>query len=247
MFPFCAPSRVVVAASDVTSVGRDSLTLRLLKRRWLTPDERAVNISRAAFLATHRAQLPVHFGPALLFGLNVTTILVGDFKLTYALHDAATVTGLPAATVASWLDRGVIATTKPGKGGRREFSIRDLDRLAVIGELCRLGLPTAKAVQAAAAFSDQRSFKRPKGQLNRDGLQTFLVVRDGGAKVYGVGDYNEFAAAVQQLFSDNPGAIVVNVSEVLRRVDRAINGKSAVQITPPAGRIYRNGTEESYP
>ncbi|MEI9914894.1 MAG: MerR family transcriptional regulator [Methylovirgula sp.] len=167
--------------------------------------------------------------------------------MTYALHDAATVTGLPAATVASWLDRGVIETTKPGKGGRREFSIRDLDRLAVIGELCRLGLPTAKAAQGAAAFSDQRSFKRPKGQLNRDGLQTYLVVRDGDATIYGVTDAKEFADTVRQIFSDSAGAIVVDVSEVLRRVDLAIAGKGAVQLMPPAAKIFRDGREEFYP
>lgn len=129
---------------------------------------------------------------------------------------------------------------KNGTGNHHEFSLRDIDRVGVVSELVRIGLPVSEAAKAASVFSDERSARRPKGQLHRDG-KTLLIVDADGTSVVRADDREVFEDAMSKLFADTRSVIVLNATEALRSVDRALAGSSKPM--PPAAALYRNGKQ----
>jgi DNA-binding transcriptional MerR regulator len=158
----------------------------------------------------------------------------------YRLADVVAATDVPSATLLSWADRGFIPGAKVGRGNRRAFTLKDIDRAAIIAELTRVGLPIAEAAHAVRVFSDQPSVDRSRGSLFlEDGAKTLLVIDGEGTSVVKAHDRAAFEDAMSKLFSKSHGTIVLNVSEVLRRVDAALAGKATPK--PPAAMLYRHG------
>ena len=158
----------------------------------------------------------------------------------FKLSQAAAAAGIPAPTLSSWIDRGFIPMPKNGTGNHHEFSLRDVDRIGIVAELARLGLPISEAAKAASAFSDERSAKRPKGQLHRDG-KTLLIIDADGTSVVRAFDRGGFEDAMSKLYADTRSVIVLNATEALRRVDAALAGSH--KPLPPAGAIFRHGKQ----
>lgn len=160
--------------------------------------------------------------------------------MSYKLSEVAAAVGISSATLATWCDRGMIPMPKTGKGTNRTFSIKDVDRAAIINELVRLSLPVAEASRAASIFSDERSTGRPRGQLYREG-KTLLIVDRDGTSVVNVHDRDEFEDAMSKLFSDERGVIVLSLSTLLARVDARLEGGATHN--QPAGTLFRNGKQ----
>jgi DNA-binding transcriptional MerR regulator len=160
--------------------------------------------------------------------------------MSYKLTQIADAVGMNARTLSDWLDRGIVPAPKTGKGNHRSFGVRDVDRVAIVHELTRIGLPTGEAAKAASVFSDDRSYKRPRAQLHKEG-KTFLVVDRDCARVVNAHTREEFEALMAGLWGSDYGVIALNVGETLRRVDAALDGKGTPK--PPAAAIYRNGRE----
>ncbi len=158
----------------------------------------------------------------------------------YKLSQVAEAVGVNARTLSDWLDRKIIDLPATGRGNHRDFSIRETDKIAIIAGLTRLGLPVADAAKAARAFCDERSKGRPRAQLHTDGATTALLITQGVASVHRVYDKAEFDSVMSQLFADEFGVVVLNISAVLKRVDDAL-AKGASTPKPPAGAIYRYG------
>jgi DNA-binding transcriptional MerR regulator len=161
--------------------------------------------------------------------------------MSYKLAQIADAVGMNARTLSDWLDRGIIPAPRSGKGNHRDFGVRDVDRIAIVHELTRIGLPVADAAKAASVFSDERSKYRPRAQLHQEG-KTFLVIDGDCSRVVNAHERAEFESLMAGLFASDYGVIALNVSETLKRVDRALeSGASAPK--PPAGAIYRNGRQ----
>jgi DNA-binding transcriptional MerR regulator len=161
--------------------------------------------------------------------------------MSYKLSDVVAATGVPGATLLSWLDRGIIAAPKTGSGRHRSFDIRDIDRVAIINALTQLGLPVAAAAKAASAFSDDRSYRRPRAQLHADGYTALLIDADK-ARVVRVESKAELDDLVARLFVNDFGIIALNVSATLHRVSAALDGKKPASRLPAAA-VYRHGKQ----
>lgn len=159
----------------------------------------------------------------------------------YKLGQVAEAAGINARTLSDWLDRKIIAVPASGSGSHRTFDLHDVDRVAVVAELVRLGLPVAEAAKAASVFSDERSTGRPRGQLHGGDAKTLLVITQDGARVHRAYDKATFERAMEVLFAEDRSVIVLNVGEVTRRVDDALEGNGTPK--PPAGVVFRNGRE----
>ena len=90
-------------------------------------------------------------------------------------------------------------------------------------------------------FSDERSYKRPRAQLHRDGAKTLLIVDGDHASVVRAFDRAEFEDAMSKLYEESPAVVVLNVGAVLRGVDAAID--AGVAPRPPAAAVYRHGRQ----
>ncbi len=159
----------------------------------------------------------------------------------YKLTQVAEAVGVNSRTLGDWLDRKIIDLPATGKGNHRNFGIRDVDRIAVVAELVRIGLPVAEAARAASVFSDTRSYKRPRAQLHEEG-KTFLVIDGDCARIINAHAREEFEALMAGMFSSDHGVVALNISETLKRVDSAL-ASGASTPKPPAGAIYRYGRE----
>ncbi len=159
------------------------------------------------------------------------------------LSEAARATGISARTLSDWIARGIIPAPKSGKGNHREFGIRDVDRIAVVHDLTKIGLPATEAARAASAFCDARSYKRPHAQLHADGAKTVLLVSKDGASVHAMRDRESFETAIGKLFADEHTLLLLNVSETLRRVDDVLLKGSTRTDRPAPYALYRNGRQ----
>ncbi len=160
----------------------------------------------------------------------------------YKLSEVADAVGINPRTLSDWLDRGIIDAGRPGRGTHREFGVRDVDRIAIIHELTRVGLPVGEAAKAASVFSDERSFKRPRAQLHDDGAKTILLVTSDGASVHRAYDRESFDDAMVKLFGDERTITLLNVGATLKRVDAALAAGDSTP-KPPAAAVYRNGRQ----
>ncbi|QAY95106.1 hypothetical protein CWB41_04660 [Methylovirgula ligni] len=159
--------------------------------------------------------------------------------MSYKLAQTADAVGMNARTLSDWLDRGIIPAPRSGKGNHRAFGIRDVDRIAIVHELTRIGLPVAEAAKAASVFSDERSKYRPRAQLHQEG-KTFLVIDSDCARVVNAHTREEFESLMAGMFSRDHGVVALNVNTVVAQVDAALaSGGSAPKL--PAGALYRNG------
>lgn len=160
----------------------------------------------------------------------------------YKTAEVARAVGVSAQTLASWIDRRLIDLgPSPGTGTHRTFSSRDVDRVAIVHELTRVGLSVADAAKAASKFSDERSTKRSRAQLHGDDAKTLLVITQDGASVHRAYDRAEFEDAISKLYAEERTVICLNVGETLRRVDAALSGSRKPM--PPAGAVFRNGKQ----
>lgn len=131
----------------------------------------------------------------------------------YKLSQAAEAAGVAVATLGSWVDRRFIPMPKGGTGNHREFDLADVDRIAIVAELVRLGLPIARAAKAASEFSDKRSKGRARGQVFDVG-RTLLLVSQEGVSVVRAFDRDEFEDAGEHfgVFADAMRSALNNLS-----------------------------------
>jgi DNA-binding transcriptional MerR regulator len=160
----------------------------------------------------------------------------------YKLGQVAAAVGMNARTLGDWIDRGIVEAPRTGTGRHRDFGIREADRIALIHELTKIGLPVADAARAVSAFSDERGKCRPKAQLYRDGAKTILLVTEEGASVVAADDQEAFESAMTTVYSDVRTVTLLNVGEVLSRLDAAFAAGTHTP-KPPAGAIYRHGRQ----
>src|SRR5579863_32821 len=99
--------------------------------------------------------------------------------MSYKLSQAADAAGIPVATISSWIDRQLIPLPRTGSGNHRALTLKDVDRIALVAELVRVGLPVSEAAHAVRAFSDVPSPGKPRGALFVDGDAKTLLVFDG--------------------------------------------------------------------
>jgi DNA-binding transcriptional MerR regulator len=161
--------------------------------------------------------------------------------MSYSLSEVAAAVGISARTLSDWVERKIIPLPRTGKGNPRRFDVRDTDRAALISALVTTGLPVGDAAKAVSVFSDDRSYKRPRAQLHRDGAKTLLIVDGEHASVVRAFDRAEFEDAMSKLYEESPAVVVLNVGAVLRRVDAALDGKGTPK--PPAAAIFRHGRQ----
>jgi DNA-binding transcriptional MerR regulator len=162
-----------------------------------------------------------------------------------SMHKLATVSravGVPAPTLASWIDRGLVDLgLPPGTGRPRTFTRDDIIRVALVAELVRLGVSVSEAAKAAATFSDDAGADRDAAELFPNG-RTVLIVDADGARVINVEVPREtFDAAMNATYGETRAVIAVVVNTVVARVDAGLASGS-----PPRGGVamlFRNGRQ----
>jgi hypothetical protein len=119
-------------------------------------------------------------------------------------------------------DRGILHLDpddrcSAGSGDPRLFGPRSTRLLALVDALMRAGLPPRSAARAAATFMDGNTPGRVSGSLYPSERTILISDQQGGARVVQTG-----ADAPLGEVLHNEAAVVVDVSTVFARVDRAL-------------------------
>jgi DNA-binding transcriptional MerR regulator len=159
----------------------------------------------------------------------------------YKLADVSRAVGLGAPTLLAWLDRKIVDIPANGTGNHRQFSKRDVERIGIVVELTRAGLPVSDSAKAAAVFADQAQDGRAAGTLFPTG-KTVLVIKEGGARCVNADERDAFESAMAAVYADVPAVTIMNCDLVLANVDRALAAGTHTT-KPPATAIYRHGRQ----
>ena len=158
----------------------------------------------------------------------------------FRLSEVAAAVGIELRTLPGWIDRRLIDIPASGSGHHRRFDRDDVNRIAIISALVRLGVSVSDAAKAASAYSDDCDGIRDVGDLYTEG-QTFLILDEDGARCINVSaTREEFESAMASVYSETHGAVVINVGAVIAAAERALKGQPA---RPPAAAIFRHGRQ----
>lgn len=157
----------------------------------------------------------------------------------FRLSEAAAASSVEARTLSGWLDRRVVDMPASGSGNNRRFTRDDVIRVALIGDLTKIGLSVADAARTAAAFCDDAGANRDSGELFPNGRTVLFVDQDGARCVNIDSTREQFEAAMDTVYSADRTVIVVVVNSVVARVDAALSGNGKPM--PPAAQVFRHG------
>jgi DNA-binding transcriptional MerR regulator len=169
-------------------------------------------------VATAKLEAATRGGLLFIWPYETATITLKANDM-YKTAEAARIVGLAAPTLASWVDRGLVELDipSPGTGTPRTFSRKCLDRVALIAELVRLGLPVSESARAASVFADE---SQPKaGELFARGKTVLLHDADGTRIVNALGD--DFGVALH--FAFGVANTLVDLDALVERVDAALS------------------------
>ena len=139
---------------------------------------------------------------------------------TWTLAPAARAAGVPLAFAKRALDRALLEPDVEGRGAGcyRELARSTIYKLAITWMLSRLGVPPGLAAEHAAAFTDRGQPDRVVGQLFETGRTLLVVVPGHAAGVANVPAYS----ALADVLDGSETAIIVNVNQLVERVDLAL-------------------------
>lgn len=138
--------------------------------------------------------------------------------MLFRFSDVIESTGLPPATVASWIDRGIVGLDSrdhdEGRSGKpRGFCRARIYHFALMNALTKIGVNALRASDAASHFTDQSQPGRERGELFERG-KTLLVISIDATKVINA----------ETPFGANDGvSVVIDINKIVEKVDAALN------------------------